>query len=154
MLGVGNLLRQDEGFGVHVVQLLARTWAPGKGVTILDGGVAGNALLGAILECEHLILIDVAFMHEEPGTLRRLEGSTLNRAFKAKQSAHDWSFSEILLQASLLGHAPKVVVIAAEPEGMSWAAELSPRLAASVAEAARLVRVEVEAAGGQLVALD
>lgn len=150
MVGVGNLLRQDEGFGVHVVRMLDEEYLPGPGVTILDGGTAGNALLGAVLDCEHLIVVDVAILYEEPGTVRRLEGSMLNYAFKAKQSAHDWSFSEILLEASMLGHRPAIVVIAAEPQSIAWAPELSPRLASRVADAVRYVVAEVHAAGGAL----
>jgi hydrogenase maturation protease len=152
VLGVGNLLRRDEGFGIHVVRLLSERYREGPGVSIVDGGTAGSSLLGTILECDHLILVDVALMREEPGAICRLEGSTLNCVFKAKQSAHDWSFSEILLEALMLGHAPTVAVIAAEPEDIDhWSPELSPTLSSRVPDAVARVVAEVAALGGMLV---
>jgi hydrogenase maturation protease len=152
VLGVGNLLRRDEGFGVHVVRLLSERYRESSSVSIVDGGTAGNSLLGAVLQCDHLILVDVALMREEPGTLCRLEGSTLNYVFKAKQSAHDWSFSEILLEALMLGHAPTVVVIAAQPQDIDrWSPELSPTLTSRVPDAVARVVAEIEALGGILV---
>jgi hydrogenase maturation protease len=151
VLGVGNLLRCDEGFGVHVVQHLSQQYRPGANVQILDGGTGANALLGAILECDHLIVVDVARMEEKPGTLRRLEGSTLQCVFKAKQSAHDWAFSEILLQAQLLGHSPQVAVIAVEPYTIdAWSPELTPELSLRLPDAIEWVVREVQAAGGEL----
>jgi hydrogenase maturation protease len=151
VLGVGNLVRRDEGFGVHVIHHLAEHFQNSPNVMLLDGGTAGVGLLDAILACHYLIVIDVARQGVAPGTLSRLDGEALAYVFKAKQSAHDWGLIEILLQARLLGHAPKVVIIAAEPQDMdSWSDELTPLLASRVPEAAAMAVAEVEAAGGVL----
>jgi hydrogenase maturation protease len=121
VLGIGNLLRRDEGFGVHVVRLLERRYTPSANVTLLDGGTAGVTLLDAILGCARLVVVDVARMGAPPGTLVRLGAADLPLFFQAKQSAHDWGFAEILLQANLLGHRPEVVVVAVEPQDMdTW----------------------------------
>jgi len=91
----------------------------------------------------------VARMDSRPGTLARFDGGCLPGLFKAKQSAHDWGLSEILLQARLLGHHPSVVVIAAEPEDMAtFDLDLSPRLAQSLPEAIERIAAEIRAAGG------
>jgi hydrogenase maturation protease len=149
VLGVGNLVRRDEGFGVHVIRHLSERFQTSPNVTLLDGGTAGVALLDAILACNHLIAIDAARQYATPGTLSRLDGEALSYVFKTKQSAHDWGLSEILLQARLLGHEPKVVIIAAEPQDMdSWSDELTPLLASRVPEAVAMTVAEVEAAGG------
>ncbi len=151
VLGIGNLLRRDEGFGVHVVRRLERCYTPSANVTLLDGGTAGVTLLDAILGCARLVVVDVARMGAPPGTLARLGAADLPLFFKAKQSAHDWGFSEILLQAHLLGHAPEVVVVAVEPQDMdTWSDELSPLLAARLPDAVAQVVAEVAAAGGSL----
>jgi hydrogenase maturation protease len=149
VLGIGNLLRRDEGFGVHTIRMLAERYQPSANVRLLDGGTAGVALLDAILGCDRLVVIDVARMGAPPGTLARLERGRLPSAFKAKQSAHDWGFAEILLQARVLGHEPEVVVIAAEPQDMdTWSDELSPLLASRLSDAVEQVVAAVEAAGG------
>lgn len=151
MLGVGNLVRRDEGFGIHVVRRLEEWYeAPGN-VRLLDGGTAGVALLDAILACDRLIVVDVARLGAAPGTLTRLAGDALSRVFAAKQSAHDWGLSEILLQARLLGHEPEVSIIAAEPQDMDvWSDELTPALALRLPEAVEQVVAEICAAGGSV----
>jgi hydrogenase maturation protease len=149
VLGIGNLLRRDEGFGVHVIRVLAERYVPSANVTLLDGGTAGVGLLDAILGCDRLVVIDVARMGAPPGTLARLDRERLSSVFKAKQSAHDWGFAEVLLQARVLGYEPEVVVIAAEPQDMdTWSDELSPLLASRVPDAVEQVVVAVKSAGG------
>lgn len=143
MLGVGNLVRRDEGFGVHVIRHLERCPLPAN-VTVRDGGTAGPALLDAILACDRLIVIDVARLGAVPGSLARLDGDALATVFKAKQSAHDWGLHEVLLQARLIGHDPDVVIIAAEPHDMdSWSDELSPVLANRLPDAVAMTLAEL-----------
>jgi hydrogenase maturation protease len=149
VLGVGNLLLRDEGFGVHAVERFERDYLVSDGVEVLDGGTAGLALLDTILAFPHIIVVDVAHMNARPGTLARLRDDSLSDLFKAKQSAHDWGLSEILLQAKLLGHRPTVVVIAVEAEDMTaFGLGLSPRLAEMLPEAVACIAAEVRAAGG------
>ena len=57
VLGVGNLLQGDEGFGVHVVRRLAAEGAPAW-VRIEDGGTGGVDLLELITAHERVIVID------------------------------------------------------------------------------------------------
>ena len=44
LLGIGNLLCADEGFGVRAVQELHRQWRFPEQVTLLDGGTQGVTL--------------------------------------------------------------------------------------------------------------
>lgn len=153
VLGVGNLLLRDEGLGVHAVRLFAQTYAVSPNVRVLDGGTAGVGLLNEILACDHLIVADVARLDAPPGTIARLQGPSLARVFKAKQSAHDWGLGEVLLQANLVGHAPAVVVVAVEPDDMTtFDLELSPCMSARLPAVVACLAAEVEAAGGRLTA--
>ena len=45
ILGIGNVLWADEGFGVRCVEHLAETLSYGADVTVLDGGTQGLYLL-------------------------------------------------------------------------------------------------------------
>jgi hydrogenase maturation protease len=150
-LGVGNLLLRDEGLGIHAIRWLQSQFDVSTNVQIVDGGTAGVGLLDFILGCDHLIVADVAHMHKPVGTVARFAGDDLSVCFAEKQSAHDWGFCEILLQARLLGHQPSVVVIAAEPADIqSWNMDLSPELAASLPEVVDGLVREIEAVGGQV----
>ena len=50
VLGIGNVLWADEGFGVRAVEALHAAWAFPPGVVLQDGGTLGLALY------EHLLL--------------------------------------------------------------------------------------------------
>lgn len=59
ILGIGNVLMQDEGAGVHAVRALAEQ-ALGPGFEVVDGGTLGIELLPIIEDAGSLILIDAA----------------------------------------------------------------------------------------------
>ncbi len=45
ILGIGNLLWADEGFGVSAVEALHRAYALPADVTLIDGGTQGSYLI-------------------------------------------------------------------------------------------------------------
>jgi hydrogenase maturation protease len=150
VLGVGNLLLRDEGFGVHTIQTLARDFDFSANVLVRDGGTAGLALLDEISTCDHLILVDVIRSDAPAGTLVRLSGEQLQPVLAAKQSAHDWTVTEVLLQAQLIGRMPETVILAVVPEDMTtWGTDLSPRLQSVVPEMIGCVLKEIVRAGGR-----
>lgn len=144
ILGVGNLLLKDEGFGIHAIQaLMSRTDIPSH-VTLQDGGTLGPGLLGSILNCERLILIDVIQRGAKPGTLFRLVGSGILKPMRAKQSAHEWSILEVLAQAELLGALPHTVIFAVQPQDIAtFSTELSPQLKATLPKIVTAVLQEI-----------
>jgi hydrogenase maturation protease len=150
VLGVGNLLLRDEGLGVHVIRALASRSDLPPNVTLLDGGTLGPLLLDAILNCEYLILIDVARAGLPAGTLSRKTGNEILGLTKAKQSAHEWSISEVLQQAHLLGQMPATTALLVEPQDVStFDTELSPALAARLPAIAAAVMDEIACPAGR-----
>ena len=59
ILGVGNILLADEGFGVHFIRWFSQRYKPAESVSIVDGGTLGYALIDIICSCDNLIVIDV-----------------------------------------------------------------------------------------------
>lgn len=58
ILGVGNLLAGDDGFGIHAVRRLRAEGVP-DGVDLEDGGTGGVDLLELIAAYDRVILIDL-----------------------------------------------------------------------------------------------
>src|SRR5260364_80564 len=58
VLGIGNILWADEGFGVRVVEEFHRRYAVPDNVTILDGGTQGLYLVNYVEEADGLIVFD------------------------------------------------------------------------------------------------
>ncbi|MEN6330536.1 MAG: hydrogenase maturation protease, partial [Smithella sp.] len=71
ILGIGNILLQDEGFGVHFVRWISGRYSATDEIRIIDGGTLGYALLDIVSGCRNLIVIDVIKVDDAPGSIYR-----------------------------------------------------------------------------------
>jgi len=108
ILGIGNVLWADEGFGVRVVQALQRDYDFPESVRLMDGGTQGLALLPYVQEAETLIVADAVDFKNDPGTLVELRDGDVPAYLGAKKmSLHQVSFQEVLALSELLGRSPR-----------------------------------------------
>ncbi len=71
--GVGNDLRQDDGFGIAVVRRFSEEGVP-EGVEVYESGIAGIGLVQELMDgYEALVIVDATDRGEEPGTVYLLE---------------------------------------------------------------------------------
>lgn len=97
VMGLGNLLWADEGFGVRVAERLYAHYHWPEYVEIVDGGTQGLNLLGYVESASHLLILDAIDYGLEPGTLRTYAGERIPAYLSAKKmSLHQNSFSEVL----------------------------------------------------------
>lgn len=66
VLGVGNILLQDEGIGVRVIDELKRRYDFPERAQIIDEGTQGLWLLSTIQQAEHLIVVDAVTAGGKP----------------------------------------------------------------------------------------
>ncbi|MEN6317292.1 MAG: hydrogenase maturation protease, partial [Syntrophaceae bacterium] len=71
ILGIGNILLEDEGFGVHFVRWISERYSATDDIRIIDGGTLGYALLDIVSGCRNLIVIDVIKVDDAPGSIYR-----------------------------------------------------------------------------------
>lgn len=116
ILGVGNLLFSDEGFGIRVVEELERRYTFPANVSVVDGGVLGVSLLGVMSQADRLIVVDVIRNKGGPGDLYRLEGEAIPERLRAKNSLHQIDFLESLTLCQALDKVPETVIFGVEPE--------------------------------------
>lgn len=119
ILGVGNLLFTDEGFGVRVVEELEKRYAFPENVSIVDGGVLGVSLLGIMSEADQLIVVDVIRNKGLPGDLYRLAGDAIPERIRAKNSLHQIDFLEALTLCQVMDKVPDAVILGVEPEDIN-----------------------------------
>ena len=117
MLGIGNILWADEGFGVRAVEAFDRRYAAPPNVTILDGGTQGLYLVHHVADADCLLVFDAIDYGLEPGTLKLVEGEEVPKFTGAKKmSLHQTGFQEVLSAADLLGKYPeKIALIGCQP---------------------------------------
>ena len=118
VLGIGNLLWADEGFGVRCVEHLAAQWQVPEGVTVMDGGTQGLYLLPYVQGAKRLIVFDAIDYGLPPGTMKRVEGDEVPRFMGAKKmSLHQTGFQEVIAAADLTGQLPEaLLLIGVQPE--------------------------------------
>jgi hydrogenase maturation protease len=107
VLGVGNLLWADEGFGVRCVEALDAGWELPPDVEVMDGGTLGLALVPELLGATHVLLFDAVAHRGEPGTLIVARDEEVPALMGGnKMSLHQVGVNDILASLELLGHRP------------------------------------------------
>jgi hydrogenase maturation protease len=149
ILGIGNILLTDEGFGVRVIEKLFDEYEFPDHVSVVEGGVLGIHLLGTLAKANHLIVVDAVKNKQPPGTLYRLEKDELPERILMKNSLHQTDFLETLTLCQMIDEAPEsIVVLGAEPEDIvTHSVELTPVVAARVDETVRRVLQELDRLG-------
>jgi hydrogenase maturation protease len=107
VLGVGNLLWADEGFGVRCVEALGEGWELPPDVEVMDGGTLGLALVPDLLDATHVLLFDAVAHRGEPGALIVARDDELPALMGGnKMSLHQVGMNDILASLELLDHKP------------------------------------------------
>lgn len=149
VLGVGNVLLQDEGVGVRVIEILQSRYDFSANVQLMDGGTLGLRLLDPIAATDYLIVVDAVQHGAPPGTLYRLPADELSKRVTFKHSLHQLSLVETLAYAEMLGKRPQAVIIGIEPQDISpWGMDLTAIVHARLKELCLRVLDEIEKAGG------
>jgi hydrogenase maturation protease len=112
LLGIGNVLWADEGFGVRVIEHLQRYYRFPAQVKVLDGGTQGVYLVEHVQAAEVLVVFDAVDYGLPPGTLKRVEDADVPNFLGAKKmSLHQTGFQEVLAMAQMLGAYPRRLLL-------------------------------------------
>ena len=126
VLGMGNLLLEDEGLGIRALELLQKRYSIPSGVELLDGGTTGMGLLDDISGREHLLVLDAVQTGDPPGTLVRLSDDQVPVYFSMRISPHQLGLSDVLATLELSGERPaEVTVLGLVPQSLEMCLELS-----------------------------
>ena len=115
LLGVGNTLLTDEGFGVAAVNYLQKSQTWPDNVRLLDGGTLGFTLMAEIQDCDFLVVLDVVLGGEKPGTIYLLEGDDLRRSASFRDSTHQTDLLDTLQACELIGKRPEAIAFGLQP---------------------------------------
>jgi hydrogenase maturation protease len=151
VLGIGNLLWADEGFGVRAVQALHAGWQLPEHVLVMDGGTQGLLLLEPVCAASHVLVLDAIDYQLPPATLRVLRDEEVPVWSSTAMSLHQASFQELLSLAHLRGRFPaRITLIGVQPEVLDdLGGSLSPGVRARIPEAVALALAELATWGVQ-----
>jgi len=118
ILGIGNILWADEGFGIRAIEELHARYAFDDTVRVMDGGTQGIFLLPWVRDAKRLLIFDAIDFGLAPATLKVIRDDAVPRFMGAKKvSMHQAGFQEVLSSAQLTGDLPEqLVLIGVQPE--------------------------------------
>jgi hydrogenase maturation protease len=130
VLGAGNLLLSDEGFGVHFIRHLQAHYALPDGVEVFDAGTLGLMAAHKLEEADRVYIVDVVAAPGTPGTCVRYDKDDfLLKRIPLKLSPHQVGVQEMLLVSSLRGRCPReIYLIGVIPSSTDPGIGLSPLL--------------------------
>ncbi|RXH03475.1 HyaD/HybD family hydrogenase maturation endopeptidase [Bradyrhizobium vignae] len=141
VLGIGNILWADEGFGVRVVEEFHRRYAIDDNVTVLDGGTQGLYLVSFLEQADCLIVFDAIDYGLLPGQLKLVRDDEVPKFTAAKKvSLHQTGFQEVLSAADLLGRCPReLALIGCQPLDLeNWGGPLTAPVRLQISPAIEL----------------
>jgi len=156
ILGLGNVLMGDDGFGPYVIEALNALYEFPADVTVSDLGTPGLDLAPFLIGADAVIVIDTVRSDGPPGTLRLYErAAILQHAPPQRLGPHDPGFKHTLLTLEFAGCAPReVVLVGVIPGTTAPCARLSLAVRSAVLPAVHAVAAAVERLGARLAVRD
>ena len=149
VLGIGNVLWADEGFGVRAVEALHAAYVFPSQVTLRDGGTLGLSLYEEIASARRVLVFDAIDFKLAPGTLKVLRDAEVPAWGRTRLSPHQNGFNDVLALAQLNGRTPeRIVAIGVQPvELADFGGSLRDAVRARLPEVVALAAQELSAWG-------
>ena len=110
VIGLGNMLFQDEGTGLHATSLLLELY-PDLPIDIIQAGTPGFTLLHQFEERKKIIFLDAGFCEAQPGEYRRFtKEEVISLKKPGKYSLHQFDLLTFLNSAEQMGFLHNVEV--------------------------------------------
>ena len=149
VVGVGNVLNGDDGFGVEVARKLAARPLP-AGVRLAEIGIGGIHLVHELMDgYDALVVVDAVDRDRPPGTVMVIEAEVLDVSEMVPEARHDLladmhlaTPERALMVAQAVGVLPeRTVIVGCQPRQIeTLGVGLTDEVAAAVDQAV----VEVE----------
>ena len=138
VLGIGNILLNDEGVGIEVINKLGEEGLPG--VDLIDVGTGGFHLLGLMQAYSKIIIVDASLDSFPEGTVRVIQPK-YSTDVPAQLSAHEVGLKDLIEATFLLDGTPEYYLVAVSVKNFQdIGMEISPAIQEAIPLAAEKVR--------------
>jgi hydrogenase maturation protease len=152
VLGLGNLLRRDEGLGVRALERLLVRYELPDAVQLVDGGTLGLDLLAYLEGAERVLILDAILTEGPPGTLMRAAGKEVPAFFGMRASPHEIALADLLAVTRLRGTEPRELVVwGMQPAILELGWELSPPIASCLDALVDAAATELQSWGLEII---
>ena len=143
IIGIGNILLQDDGVGVHVIKQLENEKLPST-IELVDGGTSTLDTLGFFLDYKKVIVVDCLRAGLKPGTIYKIKPEDIKNYQKENLSIHDVQILDVVQMANMMNKYPEVVIFGIEPEKISLDLEMTEIMVSKIPEIIRNIKKELE----------
>lgn len=149
MLGLGNVLMEDDALGPHVIQALQSQYEFDEDVTVEDLGTPGLDLAPFLMGYESVIFVDAVRTNDPPGTVRTYRrDEILKHPPQPRVSPHDPALKESLLSMEFSGLGPKeLLFVGVVPRSSESRVGLSPEVRDAIPAAIDAILAELARLG-------
>lgn len=147
VLGCGNRLVGDDGFGIRVIEELEKMKLP-ENVEVINAGVGGMAILSWIEDADKVIIVDsVQTGNEPPGTVYKFTDKEMPPANMFMLSLHDMNLVDTINIGRIVQKMPEEIVIyGVEVIRLTeFTTDMTPEVEAAIPEVVRHVLDEINA---------
>jgi len=150
-MGIGNILLQDEGVGVHAVKEIEKRYSFEPSIEIIDAGTLGLEIMYMLQDgVDNLLVVDAVMGGKPPGSLYVFRNEEVKKYYlKNKLSAHEVGFSEVLALLDLIGKPVKenLILVGIEPVSFDVSLELHEKTASKMEDLIKTVLQELQNIG-------
>lgn len=149
MLGLGNVLMEDDALGPHVIQALLASYDFPDDVKVLDLGTPGLDLAPFLAGHDAVIFVDTVKAKADPGSVRTYRrDDILKIPPQPRVSPHDPALKETLLSLEFSGMAPKdLLFVGVVPKSTESRVGLTPEVRDAIPAAMDAVLAELNRLG-------
>lgn len=147
VIGIGNILMKDEGFGPAVIEELKEIQMPDD-VELIDGGTSGLGLFEYLKETNYAIIIDCVDFKGKAGEFIKFKPEDVNiHNNNLRLSLHECNLVDVLNLTKALGIECDVTIFGVQPHEIKPEIGLSdilrglvPKIAGEVLAQIRRIR--------------
>ncbi|HYM22250.1 MAG TPA: hydrogenase maturation protease [Vicinamibacterales bacterium] len=134
VLGLGNVLMGDDGFGPAVVRAFEAEYTVAGDVSVADLGTPGLDLTPWLADVENVVIVDTVRSDLPAGSMRFYnKADLLGRPPSVRSGPHEPGLTEALATLEFAGRAPRTVaLIGVVPERIGMDLELTPAVRAAI----------------------
>ena len=129
LLGIGNILQKDDGFGIYASTFLAKNYTFSPSLSIINGGVEGMNLFGHLEAHAEIIVLDVIDISDTPASIYAIPAQELGSRGLNSGGAHEIGILECLDMLELQGkRVPDTTILGIVPQHVTFDIALSQTL--------------------------
>ena len=143
IIGIGNILLQDDGVGVHVIKQLENENLPSN-IELVDAGTSTLDTLGLFLDYEKVIVVDCLRAGLQPGTIYKIKPEDIKSHKKESLSIHDVQILDVVNMSNMMNKYPEVIIFGIEPEKIALDLEMTETMISKIPEIIYHIKKELQ----------